>query len=101
MRKLTFMTILASLLFTQSSFANYTKDDFSNKHCDAIADICKQAGFTNEDMGDKSFWFGCMKPLLYGKTVNGLTVDAKEVKECRKAKIAKMQQEIKALKAVK
>jgi len=42
-----------------------------------------------------------MKPLLYGKTVNGVTMDKKDIKECRKAKISKMKKELRELQTVK
>lgn len=96
-------TLIASfaLFVGQTSFAADDNDLSSNKQCSAIADACKSAGFTEEGMGDKSFWFGCMKPVIFGKTVEGVTVDAKTVKECRKAKITKMKQELKELQAIK
>lgn len=101
MRKYAGMIAILLMFLTQGSFADALSNDDSAKECGAIADACKNAGFTNADMGDKSFWFGCMKPVLFGKSVSGVTVDAKDVKACRKAKIAKMQKELKELQAVK
>lgn len=97
MRK--YLIAIAALFLAQASFA--VDNDLSSKECGVIADACKSAGFSSEDTSDKSFWFGCMKPVLMGKTVSGVTVDAKDVKECRKAKIVKMKKELEELKAVK
>lgn len=100
--KLICITVFALLLLPLSSFAYYMGDASSlNKQCDAIADACKSAGYTDEGMGEKSFWFGCMKPVLFGKFVEKVTVDTADVKECRKAKIAKMQRELNELQAAK
>ena len=91
---------LFTLFLTQISYA---ADDnlSSNKQCSAIVDACQNAGFNGNDTSDKSFWFSCMKPMLYGSTVSGVTVDAKDVKRCRKAKIAKMKKELHELETIK
>ncbi len=102
MRK--FYAVIATfvLFLTQTSFAVAAGDnDSSFKQCDTVANACKSAGFTDEGTGDKSFWFGCMKPVLYGTTVNGVSIDKKDVEVCRKAKIEKMKKEVKELEAVK
>jgi hypothetical protein len=101
MRKRSVIIAIFTLFLAQSSFAATMGDDNSTSQCDAVASACKKAGFTDEGTGDKSFWFGCMRPVLLGKTVKDVTVDAKDVKECRKAKIAKMKKELTELQAVK
>jgi len=102
MRKHSIIIALSTLFFIQTSFAlTFGGDVLSNKQCDAIAETCKSAGFTDEGISEKSFWFACMKPLLYGKTVNGVTMDKKDIKECRKAKISKMKKELRELQTVK
>ena len=102
MRKYSVVIALVTLFLAQSSFAvTLGDDDLSNKQCGAIADACKSAGLTDESTGAKSFWFACMKPVLYGNTVKGVVIDAKDIKECRKAKIAKMKKEVQELQAVK
>lgn len=101
MRKFSIILAVFTFFLAQTSFAAMMANDETMAQCDTIAKACKDAGFTDEDMGDKNFWFGCMKPVLFNKTVNGVTVDAKDVKECRKAKIAKMKKELKELQDVK
>lgn len=101
MRKYSIIIALATLCLAQASFAMTGGDDLSTKQCDSVVNACKSAGFTDEGMGDKSFWFGCMKPVLFGKTVSGVTIDANDIKQCRKAKITKMKAELKELQSVK
>jgi hypothetical protein len=91
--------IFASFL-AQSAFAAMDNDAMPSKHCAKVAVACKSGGYT-VGVGDKSFWFGCMKPLLWGKTVSGVTIDPKEVSDCRSDKITKMKEELKELEAVK
>lgn len=98
MRKNSLIIALFAFFLAQTSFAG---GGDTIKECEAIVDACKSAGFTDEGTGDKSLWFGCLKPVLHDKSVNGVTVDKKDVKECRKAKIAKMKKEIKELESVK
>jgi len=100
MRKSSMMIALIAAFLAQVSFADMAKGDVV-KQCENIANACKSGGYTDEGMGDKSFWFGCMKPLLLGKMVADVTVDAKDVKACRKTKIEKMKKEIKELEKVK
>ena len=38
------------------------------------------------------FWYDCMKPILLGKPVKGISVNPKEVKACRTFKIMDLQQ---------
>lgn len=85
-------TVLAALVVATPAFA----DDTS---CDSIAKSCLDAGFT-ANTGDKQFWLNCMKPLVMGKTVEGVTVDAVTVKSCRTAKIKEMTKELSELKKV-
>lgn len=99
MRILTLIITTFVCLFVNSAVFAMDRDD--NKQCNAIAEACKNAGYTNEGTDDKSFWFGCLKPVLYGKTVAGLTIGANDVKECRHARIEQMKKELKELQAVK
>ncbi|WP_419419917.1 hypothetical protein ACNVED_01015 [Legionella sp. D16C41] len=88
------------LFLTQISFAATMDSNNANSGCKAIAAACKSAGFTDKGVSARSFWFGCMKPLLYGNTVSNVTVNHDSVKACRQAKIAKMEKEIKELQAL-
>lgn len=99
MRKYFLIIALFFLSFMQTTFAMGKNDVV--KECETIANACKSAGYTDEGMGDKSFWFGCMKPVLLGKSVSDVTVDVKDVRACRRAKIAKMKKEIRELQSSK
>lgn len=91
------LALLAAIVFVSPAFA----DD--SKECASIAKSCLDAGYTSNDdvTTGKQFWMDCMKPLVLGKTVSGVTVDPKDVKACRAAKIKNMEQELKEFKAVK
>lgn len=93
MRKIYILSVIFSLFLSQSIFADM--DD--SKACMKVAHACKAAGFGK----DMKFWKKCMKPLLYGETVKGVTIDASDVATCRTDKIAKMKKQISELENVK
>jgi hypothetical protein len=72
----------------------------NDKPCAPLVKSCLDAGYTRGDK-EKQFWKDCMKPILLDKTVSGVTVDAKDVKVCRSAKIKKLKQELSEFEAVK
>lgn len=91
MRKSCLLIVLASLVSIQTAFA----DDMSvSKPCKAVAKACLDAGYFKKDSG-KKFWMDCMKPVLLGKTVTGVKIDADTVKSCRTDKINDLTQELK------
>ena len=93
MRKIYLFFVLVALFLSQSVFADM--DD--SKPCKNVAQACRTAGF---DKG-KQFWKGCMKPLLLGQTVKGVTIDPKVIAACRSDKINKMKKELNDLENVK
>lgn len=48
--------------------------------CKNIATACKAAG---KGVTRAEMWESCIKPILKGQTVNGVTVDAADVKACK------------------
>lgn len=106
MRKYHIVLAIVSLFAAQQSFANESMQASTNDdmpvvtQCKMIAKACVSAGYT-KPATDKAFWRDCMKPVLLNQTVKGVTLDAKDVAACRQAKIAKMESELEALKAVK
>jgi hypothetical protein len=92
MRKIHIVLVLATLLAAQPIFA----DDTDSKPCAAIADACSKAGF-DKTTEHKKFWKKCMKPVILGQTVQGVTVDPAVVKACRANKMNKMQKELKEM----
>lgn len=96
MRKILFL-ILVCLFALQPVLA--ADDMMPSKSCSAIAKACKDAGFAR-NKGGKKFWIDCMKPIILGKTVTGVKVDASTVTSCRTDKINKMKQEITELENV-
>lgn len=65
--------------------------------CDGIAKSCVMAGFTHDGSAGKSIWIDCMKPLLMGKSVTGITISLDDLKVCRQQKIENMKLEIQEL----
>lgn len=72
-----------------------------NKSCAMIAKACKGAGFERKGDEGKKFWQDCMKPVVMGKTVEGVKLDASAAKDCRTFKIEKMKKELKEMESVK
>lgn len=70
--------------------------DMSNE-CHKIAKACIAAGYTRHSSSGKLFWKDCMKPILLGQTVSGVTVSSSDVTTCKSLKIKKMQNELNEL----
>lgn len=106
MRK--YHAVLASiaLLFAQVSFADDAAtsgygdpDETSSKPCEVIAKACEDANYVRSGEPGKAFWRDCMKPIVLGKTVTGVSVDSKDVRACRTDKIAQMKKKLKEFEA--
>lgn len=90
MRTVKFALVLISALVTQQVFA-----DSESSPCKTIVNACISAGYVESGSStDKNIWLNCMKPVLMGQSVTGVTVDASVVQACKTDKIAKMQQEL-------
>lgn len=87
--------IVAVFLATQMAYAMDMSTD--SKDCAAIAKVCTHAGFSQKSTAHKKFWLDCMKPVILGQAVKGVTVDATVVKACRTDKISQLQEELKEL----
>lgn len=104
MQKKNLMLMLVTLFITQVSFAADTTmntadpDEATSKQCEIIATACKNAGFVKDGDQGKAFWRDCMKPILFGKTVAGVTVDVKDVRACREFKITNLQNRLEEFK---
>jgi hypothetical protein len=101
MRKLHLTLALSATLLSQSVLANDMMGDMMNKSCAAIAKACTDAGYVRGDSSDKKFWMECMKPVVMGKTVKDVKIDASTAKDCRMHKIEEMKKEIKEMESVK
>ncbi len=55
----------------------------SRHPCQAIEKACKSAGFTKGDKTGKALFLHCVKPILAGQTVTGVTVDSSVVQACQ------------------
>lgn len=74
--------------------------DSDSKPCRVIAHACKSAGFVRRGGPNKGFWKDCMKPVVMGQSVAGVTVDAATVKDCRMSMIEKTKAKLQELQSV-
>ena len=101
MRKLGLVLGLSAALLVQHAFAANTAGAAKNRPCVAIAKACLVAGYSRTDVKGKHFWVDCMKPVVLGQTVQGVTVDPEVVKVCRDDKIKELKEELNQLQSVK
>lgn len=94
------LALLVVMLIAQPVFA-YEDMSSNDKPCMAIVKACLDAGYTRDGSEGKEFWKDCMEPLIMGKKVTGITVDAKDVKACRKDKINQLKKELRELQRAK
>lgn len=94
---------LAAFLSTQAIFAADAQDTTLSpdaKPCAVVAQSCLNAGFVRDGAPGKRFWEDCMKPLLMGQTIQGITIDANVAVTCRTNKINQLKQELQDLQSV-
>ena len=91
MRKIRVLFVLAAILLTQQVFAS------EGKSCATIADACLTAGFDRTETPGKNLWLNCMKPIILGQTISGVTVKPAVVQACRVHKIEELKKELKEL----
>lgn len=105
MRKIRIVFILMAMLSTQQAFADDVQgmpmDSSRDKPCATIAKACLASGFARSEAPGKRFWQDCMKPVILGQAVIGVTVDSAEVQACRVGKIEELKKELIDLEAVK
>ncbi|MEO8402273.1 MAG: hypothetical protein ABI597_10870 [Gammaproteobacteria bacterium] len=94
MRNFRFIFMFVALFATQQVFAQPGMMD-RDKNCMTIAKACEAAGFTRGKSPNKGFWFDCMKPIVLGKTVAGVTIDPAVAKSCRQHKVNELKMELK------
>jgi hypothetical protein len=103
MRKSSIVLVFTAIFSMSSVFADETigmTSDSDSKPCATIAAACLSAGFVRSESSDKKFWKDCMKPIVLGHSVTGVSVDAETVKACRTSKIQQLKQELKQLESV-
>src|SRR5690349_20491602 len=100
MRKLLALALFA--LFLSPAFADdVPADEAQSPDCEAIAKACLDGGYSREGDKGQQFWQDCMRPILFGKDVSGVTVDKKMVKSCRQFKIKNLQEQLKEFRNIK
>jgi hypothetical protein len=63
----------------------------SSTPCKNIKSACEAAGYSKNGTAGKHMWKDCLKPVLLGQSIAGVTVDAGDVQACRQKVAAKMQ----------
>ena len=99
MKNINITLIAAALLSVSSVYADDMQGMTTRKSCTTIATACTDAGYNQTDT-NKPFWQACMKPLILGKTVDGVTIEAGVAKACRTDKISELKSELKELQKV-
>jgi len=94
MNKIYAIAMFMSIFTVQQAFAAETPAD---KPCEALANACLTAGFVKTESADKGIWRDCMRPIILGQSVAGITVDASLAKSCRVEKIKELKMELKEL----
>lgn len=100
MRKIRIVLVLAAIFSVQAGFAQDPAMSSHSKACGAIAKACSNAGYNRTANPGKMFWQDCMKPILLGKTVQGVSLDAATVKTCRMNKIEELKKELREFQKV-
>lgn len=55
--------------------------------CEKILEACKAGGFVKGGHKDKKgLYMDCLKPILAGQSVSGVSVDSKDVQACQERK---------------
>src|SRR6476469_5841867 len=98
MRQVRTTLILMAILAAQQVFA---AESASDRSCSTIADACLAAGFVKTESTTKGIWHDCMRPVILGKTVTGVSINATVVKSCRADKIKELQMELKEMQQAK
>ena len=98
MRQVRTILMLMAIVAAQQVFA---ADSARDKSCSTIADACLAAGFVKTESTTKGIWHDCMRPVILGKTVSGVSINASVVKSCRADKIRDLKMELKEMEHAK
>ena len=79
------MILLAVMLSAPAAFADNSGGP-KDGPCSKIWQACTAAGFTKDGAAGKDLRTNCMKPIMDGQSVEGVTVDAANVQACKDMK---------------
>lgn len=102
MHKIKIFFLLSAMMIAQQAFADSANTESSmgsaeSKPCATIAKTCLAAGFSRTEVAGKQFWHDCMKPVLLGQSVSGVTIAPADAQSCRAQKIQNMTKELQDL----
>jgi hypothetical protein len=85
MKNQTRLSILSALVLASSAVAFSA---FADEPCKQIKTACEGAGFTKggHKTGNKGLFIDCMKPIMAGQSVPGVTVTPDQVTACKAKK---------------
>ena len=90
MTQITFSTLFVFVGLSSLSFAGETTPAAAKHPCRKIETACSAAGFIKRHHKEgKGLWKDCMEPIMEGKTVEGVTVDAADIQGCKDKRAAK------------
>lgn len=95
MDKIRLILIATALLSAQSTLVYAA--NAKSKPCAVVAKKCTAAGFARTKTPGKNFWKDCMKPVMLGHSVPGVTIDAAQAQACRVDKINEFKRELQDL----
>lgn len=79
--------VLASAFFSVSALANHHDHEPTEGPCLKLKQACEAAGFEKgKHKEKKGLMKDCLKPLMHGENVEGVTVAAEDVTACKEKK---------------
>jgi hypothetical protein len=83
LKSLLVASAICSLSLSTLAFSAPHPTPMSKKACLTIATACEDAGYRLSDTPGKNVWRDCLRPVVAGKTVSGVTASAAEIKDCK------------------
>ena len=81
------VTLVATALFSVSALANHHDHEPKDGPCLKVKQACEAAGFEKgKHKEKKGLMMDCMKPLMHGETVAGVTIAPEDLQACKDKK---------------
>lgn len=79
-----FVTALTALVLSLPALSNHHEHEPTEGPCFKIKQACEAAGFEKgKHKEKKGLMKNCMKPLMHGETVAGVTIAAEDIAACK------------------
>lgn len=85
---------------SKSMLENSNLPQSKNRPCLNIATSCESAGYRLSKVPGKNIWKDCVKPILAGKSISGVTASTDDINACKmkKAEHKSMMHDLKKMK---